>query len=98
LDELVGRLVISRAGRDKGKPFVVLKVINDRFIMVADGDLRKIANPKMKNVKHLQVTSKGLPEVAMTLSRGEKLENHRLRKLIRSLWSDYLEENGKELL
>lgn len=93
MDELVGRLVVSKAGRDKGKPFVIIKVINDRFVLLADGELRKTDNPKMKNVKHLQMSNKGLPEITEILGRGEVLENHRLRKLVRSLWSQYQEEN-----
>jgi large subunit ribosomal protein L14e len=93
VDELVGRLVLSKAGRDRGKPFVILKVINDRFVILADGDLRKVDNAKLKNIKHLQVTNSRLDEVRETLARGEVPENHRLRKLLRSLWADYQEEN-----
>ena len=93
MDDLVGRIVISKAGRDKGKPFVIIEVINDRFVLLADGDLRKVDNPKIKNIKHLQITNRGLPEVVETIERGEVLENHRLRKLLRSLWSECQEEN-----
>jgi ribosomal protein L14E/L6E/L27E len=91
MDELVGRLVVSKAGRDKGKPFVIIKVVNDRFVLLADGELRKVDNPKIKNVKHLQMINRGLPEITEILGRGEVLENHRLRKLVRSLWSEYQE-------
>ncbi len=93
MDELVGRLVVSKAGRDKGKPFVIIKVINDRFVLLADGELRKVDNPKIKNIKHLQMINRGLPEITAILKRGEVLENHRLRKLVRSSWSEYQEEN-----
>lgn len=96
MSDLIGRLVISKAGRDKGKPFVVLKVLNDRFLMVADGDLRKVDNPKMKNTRHVQVTNRGIPEIAEAIANGENLENHRIKKLIRSLWTDYQENYGKE--
>lgn len=96
LSELIGRLVISKAGRDKGKPFVILKVLNDKFLMVADGDLRKVDDPKMKNVRHVQFTNMVIPEIAEAISNGENLENHRVRKLIRSLWTNYQENYGKE--
>ncbi len=88
MNDLIGRLVVSKAGRDKGKPFVILKVVNEKFVLLADGELRKVDNPKIKNIKHLQIMNKGLPEIAEVLGRGEVLENHRLRKLVRSLWSE----------
>ena len=50
-----GRVVSSKAGRDQGKRFVILKVLDDRTVLIADGDLRKVANPKRKNVRHLIV-------------------------------------------
>lgn len=95
MDELVGRLVISKAGRDKGRPFVIIKVVNTKFVLVADGDLRKIQNPKMKNLKHLQVTRTMLPEVVESLNKGEPVENHRVRKLVRSVWAEVQDENGE---
>ncbi|MGE5372714.1 MAG: RNA-binding protein [Solirubrobacterales bacterium] len=96
-DELIGRLVISKSGRDEGKPFAVLKVLNDRFVIVADGDLRKVENPKMKNIRHIQVTNRGIPEIVELMKSGGTIENHKLRKIIRGMWSDYQEDTGKEV-
>ncbi|MGE5396447.1 MAG: hypothetical protein ACM3MK_02800 [Chitinophagales bacterium] len=96
MDDLVGRLVISKAGRDKGKPFVITKVINNRFVILLDGDLRKVENPKVKSIKHCQVTVKQIPEIVQAVKKGEVLENHQIRKLVRNLWLTYQgdEEGG----
>lgn len=56
-----GQVVVSLAGRDRGRPFIVLKVLNERLVLVADGDLRKVNKPKKKNVRHLQARD-GLSE------------------------------------
>ena len=93
MDDLIGRLVVSKAGRDKGRPFVIVKIINERFVAIADGDLRRLDNPKVKNIKHLQVCNRELPEVKEALRSKEMLENHRLRKLLRSLWAECQEDN-----
>ena len=90
---MLGKVVYSKSGRDKGRMFVIVEVVNERFVLLADGDLRKIENPKVKNIKHLQMINRGLPEISEILRRGEVLENHRLRKLVRSLWSECQEEN-----
>ena len=48
-----GRLVSSMMGHDKGHSYVVVDVLPDGSVLVADGRIRTIANPKRKNPKHL---------------------------------------------
>jgi ribosomal protein L14E/L6E/L27E len=49
----IGQFVKSRSGRDKGRVLIVTKIIDDKFVEVVDGDLRKLENPKKKKVMHL---------------------------------------------
>ena len=49
-----GRVVLSTQGRDEGRYFIVLKVIDEQFVLMADGLTRKIDHPKKKKVKHLK--------------------------------------------
>ena len=51
----VGQLVRSKAGRDAGRFFLVVGVKNSREVVIADGTLRKVARPKLKNVRHLEI-------------------------------------------
>lgn len=55
-DIMSGSVVVSKAGRDKGRFFLVVSVEND-FALIADGDLRKLENPKRKKLKHLGATN-----------------------------------------
>lgn len=50
-----GRIVYSKAGRDKAHFMVVLEVDGNRCT-VADGRRRRVEKPKCKNVKHLGIT------------------------------------------
>jgi len=50
-----GRVVISLAGRDEGRRFVVIEA-DEGYAMIADGDLRKVDRPKKKKRKHLRAT------------------------------------------
>lgn len=54
-----GTVVKSIAGRDKDRIQVVLGCQADR-VLLADGKVRKLANPKAKNIRHLQVTDKSI--------------------------------------
>ena len=50
-----GQLVVSKKGRDKGKQFVVVCIVDDQFVLIADGKYHKVKKPKRKTVKHLIV-------------------------------------------
>ncbi len=56
MDICKGMLVYSKAGRDKGKLFVVLSIEND-FVYLSDGDTRHVNNPKKKKIKHINRTN-----------------------------------------
>ena len=48
-----GRLVLSKQGRDAKRPFIILEVLDADYVLMTDGDLRKLSRPKRKKVKHL---------------------------------------------
>lgn len=54
----VGRIVLSKAGRDKGRAYAILQVINEKYVLIADGKYHKLSFPKLKNIRHLQNTDK----------------------------------------
>ena len=59
MDLIEGMVVISKAGRDKGRPLVITGAEGTR-ILVADGKERPLARPKKKNPKHLARTNRTL--------------------------------------
>jgi ribosomal protein L14E/L6E/L27E len=80
LDFRDGNIVLSKAGRDKGKYFIVLKVVDSDFVLIADGGLRKVDNPKLKKCKHLENTGKTSERVCEKLSEGIRVTNPDLLK------------------
>jgi ribosomal protein L14E/L6E/L27E len=95
-ENMLGRLVYSLNGRDQGRPFVIIRIVNERYVIVSDGDTRKIENPKMKNVKHLQYTNIKANEVIDYLNRGEVPDNHIIKRNIRQIL-ERGETEGKEV-
>lgn len=81
-DITLGQVVKSKAGRDKGRIFLVLSIIDDQHLSVVDGDLRKLDNPKKKKIKHLIVYNTLLPEIKFKLDNNVKLNNAYIRKLL----------------
>ena len=54
---MVGKIVYSLSGRDKGKYLVVINCDNN-YVFVADGKERKLQSPKRKNIKQKQYCNK----------------------------------------
>ena len=50
-----GQIVKSLSGRDKNRYFVILD-IEDGYVWLADGKVRKLEHPKRKKTKHIQIT------------------------------------------
>ncbi|OPJ54872.1 KOW domain-containing RNA-binding protein [Alkalithermobacter paradoxus] len=81
----IGQVVVSKAGRDKGRPFFVLKIVNEEYVLVADGDLRKLENPKLKKIKHLIKLKKISQDLKDAISENEKINNAFLRSELKRL-------------
>ena len=73
LTMIPGRVVFSTQGRDEGRYFVVLEVIDENFVLMADGLSRKVDHPKKKKVKHLR------PKPILVEVDGAKLPNKHLQ-------------------
>lgn len=53
-NDLIGKVVLSLAGRDKDHLYIVTNVIDDNYVLLSNGDTKKIKKPKKKKVKHLE--------------------------------------------
>lgn len=77
-----GRAVVSTAGRDEGRRFVVLGVENE-FFRLADGDLRRVESPKKKKIRHIRPLPEFFPSIAAILSSGKLPTNADIRRILR---------------
>ncbi|QUI21500.1 RNA-binding protein [Vallitalea pronyensis] len=74
-----GQIVKSKAGRDKDRIFIVVDVQGE-FALLADGQLRRVEDPKRKKMKHIQPTKKIIEELSDKLSRDKKVTNIEIRR------------------
>lgn len=93
LDPVVGRVAYSKAGRDKGKLFIVVGIIDEDFVLIADGDMRPVERPKKKRIKHLKYTDQTAADIADKIKTGTKLVNAELRDAIREIQGMLGQEN-----
>ena len=74
MDDLkVGQIVRPLAGRDKGQVMVVYEILDQNYVTICDGKLRKVSNPKKKKVRHLAKTNQIVTILHEKLKNGDKV-------------------------
>ena len=75
----LGQIVKVLRGRDPGKYAVVIGIVDQRFVWIADGDKRKFDQPKKKNLLHLQLQDAISSEVVSSIRETGRVTNGKLR-------------------
>ncbi len=69
----IGGICQSLQGRDKGR-YYIIKIINpDGSVGVVDGNFKKLAEPKKKNLKHLRLLPVTAESIAKKFADGSKV-------------------------
>jgi len=87
----VGDIILAVAGRDSKRLLVVVGIIDENYVFIADGKSRKADFPKKKKIKHIELVKKagdGFIE-SLNLKNG-RFTNSVLRKII----SEYMLVNA----
>lgn len=71
-----GMLAISRAGHDRDTLYYIVKA-DDRFVWLADGELKPVEAPKKKSLRHIQVIKHGMEPMP------EHLTNEAVKRIIK---------------
>ena len=74
-------IVLSDAGRDKGKLFFVLDVEGE-YLLLADGKSRKVESPKRKKRRHVLFVHSEETRVSLKIKGEEKVTNSELRRAL----------------
>ena len=81
----LGQVVISRRGKDKGTFYVVVGFPGKGRLALADAGKFNISRPKMKNPRHIQITSLRAAELAKQIEMGKDIDRGRLCQVLTGL-------------
>ncbi|MCH5146414.1 MAG: KOW domain-containing RNA-binding protein [Clostridiales bacterium] len=68
-----GGICQSRQGRDLGRYYLIKSVNADGTVMLVDGNFKKLAAPKKKNIKHLKLLPDRAESIAEKLADGRQV-------------------------
>lgn len=81
----VGRVVLGKAGRDKGRIFVVIEQIDEDYVLIVNGTNRSMEKPKKKKMKHLEAKPELLEDVREKILEGQRVFDAQIRKRLELL-------------
>lgn len=82
---VIGRVVISKAGRDRGRAFLIVGIADDSHVYLADGARRTLTGPKKKKLMHLRVEPVLAEAIAAKLESGAKVFDAEIRQSLATL-------------
>lgn len=87
-----GALVRSLAGRDRGHCYVVLRLVDERRVVVCNGTDRPVDKPKVKNRKHLEVLGSAEESLSQRLMRGDRVADAMIEQALSAIPPRVIEE------
>ena len=79
----IGSVVLSAAGRDKGRFFLVVAIVDDKYVKIADGELRPQEKAKLKKIKHLKFNGDVIEKIAQKILTDKQVFDAEIRSALR---------------
>lgn len=92
----LGQYVRVTQGRDTDQYAIIVKIVDEKFVCIADGDKRKFDRAKRKNILHLQLYDDWSQEVENSLGETGRVTNGKLRFAL-TYFLKSQEKKGEEL-
>lgn len=81
---LIGTVVISKSGRDKGNYYIVIEQIDENYVLLADGKRKTLERPKKKKLRHLNITNDLAEDIKKTLISNKKEVDVIIKKFLKA--------------
>ena len=82
-NDLIGKVVLSIAGRDKDHYYVVVKELNDDYYLLSNGSNKTIQMPKKKNIKHFIVLENVDDEIKASVILKDKGTDLKIKRFLK---------------
>ncbi|GLB61361.1 KOW domain-containing RNA-binding protein [Cytobacillus sp. NCCP-133] len=90
-----GQIVLIKRGRDADQYAIIIRLFDEKFVLLADGDKKKFDRPKKKNIQHLQLLNYISPEVQSSLKETGRVTNGKLRFALAKYVNEFVYDRKK---
>ena len=82
-NDLIGKVVLSRAGRDIDHLYVVVRQIDKDYVLIANGHTKSIHMPKKKKIKHLSIIEDIDDELLSSIKACNKSTDLKIKRFLK---------------
>lgn len=82
-NDLIGKVALSKAGRDRDHLYVIVRQIDNNYVLLANGDTRLIDVPKKKKIKHLSILEDVDDALMLLIKSCDKSTNLKIKRFLK---------------
>ena len=82
-NDLIGKVVLSKAGRDINHLYVVVRQIDNDYVLLSTGDTKSIDMPKKKKIKHLIILENIDEELLSLIKSCDKSTDLKIKRFLK---------------
>ena len=82
-NDLIGRMVLSNAGRDSNHLYVLIRQLDSEYVLLSNGCTKTIEKPKKKKLKHLSILETLDEDLRNAIINNEKSTDLKIKRFLK---------------
>ena len=82
-NDLIGKVVLSKTGRDKNHLYVVIGHLSDNYVILSNGSTKTVQMPKKKSLKHIDVLDDVNDEIKASVISQDRGADLKIKKFLK---------------
>ncbi|WP_315077833.1 hypothetical protein [uncultured Clostridium sp.] len=82
-NDLIGKIVLSKAGRDIEHLYVIVRQLDDDYVLLSNGNTKTVNKPKKKKLKHLNILEKVDEELESSIQVCDKSTDLKIKRFLK---------------
>lgn len=82
-NDLIGKVVLSKAGRDKDHLYVIIREIDEDYVLLSNGSTKTVEKPKKKKIKHLNFLETVDDEIKEAITNSDKSTDLKIKRFLK---------------
>ena len=80
---LIGRMVLSNAGRDKNHLYILIRKLDSEYVLLSNGATKTMNQPKKKKLKHLSLMEILDEDLRKAIISNEKCTDLKIKRFLK---------------
>ena len=82
-NDLIGRVVLSKAGRDKNHLYIVIRQLDEHYVLLSNGSTKTVNMPKKKKLKHLSILNDIDEQIKIAIINNDKSIDLKIKRFLK---------------